>query len=966
MRTPGLLIRWTPLLFLAWATWRAAGWLPAIPVVASVVIGQRRPTKASAQRLEVFVAAGLLGVAHLLDAPWWALLAAFGYTVVLIAVAGVSGDKVLVSALVAFDHLRYPEAVDAGTRAAQDGERRRRYVDGAMGWMVCARAQVMLGRPKDAAESVTRGLELLGKTRAPEADVVGVQLHFIEGELRATRSDLAGSTRAFRTAIEAATRLRQRVGGFGMNLTAETDHYRDQAALSLAWLDMLRGHLAEAAAGCDSVLEAAGQRQDLPVFIAAAATRAGLHHSVDERDDARHCIDAVMTLAGDERHREVILTNTHVAHLVKILALTAFEVAKIRAADGDYDLLVEELTTLREMGEAAHALNVVQATSTLLADVALVRDDATEALRHLSVALRQPFTDPLADLQARQVEAAALHADGQVDRAVSAADEMVALLPTIGAPEVAADGYGLAADIAARSGHPTIAVTRVREAVRNLHLLSGHVGRLGRRRGLLANKQSTFARLMQILTASATASQAGLAGIEVAEAQREDTLVGVLSATKAAMPPRLREVADRADEVRHTLAHATESARAGRLGGIDVLTGKLRDEHAALTGQLSELIGGTFAELYVPTPITGTDLLDRCGQDGLLSLTVTDSGVTGYAGHLVCRVPGELPQIQEFQLTGAAATTVDQLRSGSATGSAESARAFGDLWAVARHDLAETLLPEQLRKWLRAGPGDPAGRHRLIICADGPLRTMPFAALPLTDRTALISHATVNRLPLLRLIGGHATEPSPRPALLGYFHPELAGAQRERQLLKTMHDSGEVDLTVAGSRGELLDQLATGRHEVLVLATHGRGHGLEFEFQFHSERGISSARLLTARIPRTVLAPACYSGADAGSDATGMIAACLAAGATEVLSGLWRLPDGPTGRLMSHIYRGLPSGAALRDIAAAAPAAAGVDPTRTNPLAWAGLMVTDRKSGLPAPAEESRQKVHLRRSAEAT
>ncbi|SIR31296.1 CHAT domain-containing protein [Micromonospora avicenniae] len=941
MSTPGALIRWAPMLLLAGATWRAAGWLPVIPLAASVVIGQRRPTKATGRRVELFLAAGLLGVAHLLDTPWWALLAAFVYTVVLIAVAGMGDDRLLVSALVAFDNLRYAEAVDAGAHAAQDSERRRRYVDAAMGWMVCARAQNMLGRPTHGAESVTRGLELLRRTRAPEADVVAVQLHFIEGELCATRSDLTGSTRAFRTAIEAATRLHRRVGGFGMNLTAETDHYRDQAVLSLAWLDMLRGRLAEAAAGCDSVLEAAGQRQDLSVFIAAAATRAGLHHGVGEREEAQHCVDAVMTLAGDERHREVILTKTHLAHLVKILALTAFEVARIRAADGDFDLLVQELTTLRELSEAAHAVNVVQATSTLLADVALVRDDTTEALRQIAVALRQPFTDPLADLQMRQVRAAALCADGQIDRAVSAADEIVALLPTIGAPEVSADVYGLAAGIAARSGHPPTAVTRVRAAVRNLHLLSGHAGRLVQRRGLLANKQSAFANLMETLTASAAAAEAGLAAIEVAEAQREDTLVGVLSATKAAMPAQLREVADRADEVRHTLAHVTESAQAGRLGEIDVLTRKLKDEHATLTRQLTHLIGGTFAEMYVPTPIAATDLLDRCGHDGLLSVTITDSGASGHVGHLVCRVPGETPQIQEFQLVGAAATTVDRLHSGSATGSAESARAFGALWGATRHDLAEALLPEQLREWLRTGPEDAHGRHRLIICADGPLRTMPFSALPLADGTAVISNASVNRLPLLRLIGGHPAAPAPRPALLGYFHPQLTGAQRERRLLERMHDSGEVDLTVAGSRDELLDQLATGRHDVLVFATHGRGHGLEFEFQFHGERGISSARLLTARTPRTVLAPACYSGADAGSDATGMIAACLAAGATQVLSGLWRLPDGPTGRLMSHLYRHLPSGIALRDIAATAPAAVGVDPTRTNPLAWAGLMVTD-------------------------
>ncbi|MEU5567662.1 CHAT domain-containing protein [Micromonospora musae] len=945
MRTTGLLIRWTPLLLLAWATWRAAGWLPAIPVVASVVIGQRRPTKASAQRLELFLAAGLLGGAHLLDAPWWALVAAFGYTVVLIGAAGVGSDRLLVSALVAFDNLRYAEAVDAGAHAAQDGERRRRYVNAAMGWMVCARAQVLLGRSQDATESVTRGLELLRRTRAPEADVVGVQLHFIEGELCATRSDLTGSIRAYRTAIEAATRLRHRVGGFGMNLTKETDHYRDQAVLGLAWLDMLRGRLAEAAAGCDSVLEAAGQRQDLSVFIAAAATRAGLHHTVGERDDARHCVDAVMTLAGDERYREVILTTTHVAYLVKVLALTVFEVAKIRAADGDLDLLVEELTTLREMGEAAHALSVVQAACTLLADVALTRGDVSEALRQLSIAGGQPFTDPLADLQMRQVEAAALCADGQLDRADAAADAMVVLLAKIGTPEVAADGYGLAADVAARSGHVTVAVARVRAAVRDLHLLSGHVGRLAQRRGLLATKRSSFAGLMETLTASAAASQAGLAGMEVAEAQREDTLVGVLSATKTAMPPQLREVADRADEVRHTLAHIADPAHAGQLGEIDVLTGRLKDEQATLTSRLTDLIGGTFAELYVPTPIAGTDLLDRCGPDGLLSLTVTDSGTADYAGHLVFRVPGEAPKIQEFQLVGSVATVLDQLRSGAATRSADSARAFGELWESTRHEIAKTLLPEQLRDWIRSTPVDAPDRHRLVICADGPLRAMPFPALPLADGVAVISNATVNRLPLLRLIGSPPAAAPTRPALLGYFHPQLAGAQRERELLTRMHESGEVDLTVAGGRDELLDELVTGRHDVLILATHGRGHGLEFEFQLHGERGISSARLLTARVPRTVLAPACYSGADAGSDATGMIAACLAAGATTVLSGLWRLPDGPTGRLMSHIYRRLPSGAALRDIAAAAPLAVGVDPTRVNPLAWAGLMVTDTTTG---------------------
>lgn len=277
---------------------------------------------------------------------------------------------------------------------------------------------------------------------------------------------------------------------------------------------------------------------------------------------------------------------------------------------------------------------------------------------------------------------------------------------------------------------------------------------------------------------------------------------------------------------------------------------------------------------------------------------------------------------------------VRDLATGQVTADLARRTAFAQAWEAVRDELSDVLLPARLREWLA---GDAS---ELIACTDGVLRNLPVAALPVGEDTVVADHVVVNRLPLLRLVDEKPVHGLRKPArVLGCFEEKLAGSVRERETLRELHASGEVQLTEVDDPAELLAMLQRQEFDLLVLSTHGSGAGLDY--RFHLPRNdLSVVSLMRSRIPPNVVAAACYSGIDAGTDATGALALFLSSGAHTVATGSWALPDERTGLLLSRVYRESDGQTALSLLINRAQRAGHHMLSDVSPLAWAGLITT--------------------------
>jgi CHAT domain-containing protein len=302
----------------------------------------------------------------------------------------------------------------------------------------------------------------------------------------------------------------------------------------------------------------------------------------------------------------------------------------------------------------------------------------------------------------------------------------------------------------------------------------------------------------------------------------------------------------------------------------------------------------------------------------------------------VWAIPGEHPRIRRFQLSTPASRLVRQLR----TAHPDHAT-FPTAWRDVRDELADLLLPAALRAWLASRP------TTLTACADGVLRNVPIAALPVADRHVLADHTVLDRPPLLRLPGQRTSLRSPqRPPpgpdgprrVLAVFEPGLAGAVAERATLRELHDLGRVTLTEVTGPTALVTALTEHEFDVLVLSTRGSGTGLDYRFHL-PDGDLAAASLLRTRIPPTVVAAACHSSTH--TDATGALTLLLTSGARDVLTGSWAPADGRTATLLAQVYRALDGTTALPALLTRAQRGAHLD--AANPLCWAGLVATSTR-----------------------
>ncbi|MEV3972837.1 CHAT domain-containing protein [Streptomyces sp. NPDC050698] len=158
-----------------------------------------------------------------------------------------------------------------------------------------------------------------------------------------------------------------------------------------------------------------------------------------------------------------------------------------------------------------------------------------------------------------------------------------------------------------------------------------------------------------------------------------------------------------------------------------------------------------------------------------------------------------------------------------------------------------------------------------------------------------------------------------RPRVVGIFDEQgLLGSRLEAQALEELSRQGHIHFTRVSSLAELESALAASSYDVLTISVHGTADD-GFEYRLLLPSGPSSpAALLHLALPPTVVLGCCWSAKSTDRpDTTAAALSCLAAGASQVIGGLWAIDDELAGQLLTQTYdgylrRGLSLSRALR------------------------------------------------------
>ncbi len=836
------------------------------------------------------------------------------------------------AASTAFDQGEYQQAIILGEQAAALAGQHRKHADQAYATLVVYRAHFALGDLDAAERTLDAARAAAGRDRMPGRLLLMWHVEHNQAVLHDAALRTSRAMLAFESAVVIAERALRTPAIQTSSQAAHVARYRRQSLLGVADLLGRTGKIAEAIRVNEDVVSSAWQDRDGPVVLAALMDRAWLHRVAGEDEEAARCVATAMESFGD---LDFHATNLVAAATAMIRVVV--EAGRFQAAAGNAEGLDEGFAEGRELAEQAGSPELLTEVLAAEVEIALSFGRAERALEVAETLRSIEATNQSMTARALRSHAQALVASGRLAEAHEGLTELVPLCHELAQPVSAFHMSLLAAWVAGELGKSGDAVTLVRDAVRGYGPISAAVGTgtvLGR---FLAGDADQRARCLTITTNAARAGvpEAGLVALEVAETWRVDAVAAALRANHASLPDDLHELVTHIDALRAAIALPRPVAPLPdqpdmHVHGRAQLESRLDD----LRGRLSRAVTESFAVHYVPTAVDGDRIIAACGDRPLVSLTATGGDSDGsVSGHTVWALPGEPVSVRRFELSPSASDLVRQLHTGRTGTDAADRAAFAATWLDVRDELADLLLPARLRDWLTSHDTE------LVVSADGVVRNVPVAALPVGEHEVVADRAVVNRLPSLRLLTDRAERTARRGPVrvLGAFAPDLPGSRQELDTLRELHETDDVWLVEVTEPDELVATLVGQEFDLLVLSTHGSGAGLDY--RFHLPAGdLAVSSLLGVRVPTSVVAAACCS--DASADATGALTSFLSAGARTVVAGSWALPDHRTGALLSHVYRAMDGITPLPTLLNQAQRAAHPRLDTANPLSWAGLTAT--------------------------
>lgn len=264
-----------------------------------------------------------------------------------------------------------------------------------------------------------------------------------------------------------------------------------------------------------------------------------------------------------------------------------------------------------------------------------------------------------------------------------------------------------------------------------------------------------------------------------------------------------------------------------------------------------------------------------------------------------------------------------------------------------------------------------SGIDRWVIVADGPLRSLPFSRLPLSDGQPVVNRIAVVFAPSVgswASANRHAKLPNQPTRFLAVGNPTLNPSEYPhlQDLPHAAQEAADVSTHFGGSRTLLGGPDATREAVVRELATadvaHFAGHAVANPWVgdawYLALSGGPPSKLTAAEVrplrlthSHLVVLAACDTAAGGGPTLASPLSlsrAFLAAGVTNVVGSLWRASNRASRVLFGHFYSELSrTGDAAESLRRAQAAlAASDDPTLAKPSQWSGFIVM---GGSPMP-----------------
>ena len=363
--------------------------------------------------------------------------------------------------------------------------------------------------------------------------------------------------------------------------------------------------------------------------------------------------------------------------------------------------------------------------------------------------------------------------------------------------------------------------------------------------GALANAQSAGVREAGLVGATLIES---LRRSAVAEGLREDTLL--LNPTALALTARIAE---------------------GERSGTDVE--KLRRE-------LAHEVSSRFARVYLPTPVTDSNLLKLARRHGcLLMFYLPPDAIAGWRAWITA--DGEA-YIEQVVLGADGAALLDTARRENGFAGPLTATPICDahvLW----ESLSAALIPARLSALIeRASLDSPM---RLLVVTDGVLSLVPWAALHIAGRP-LVEHAVVQLTPALELAAESTHECHHRTCSV------VAHVGKDTGELTALKEQATVKLTA--TQHEFVTALANTDVGGAYVGAHGSERGLRQQLQFADESILSAASALACSWPSWTVLASCLVGQVsqvAGQEPLGLPVSCILGGADTVIASVVEMTD---------------------------------------------------------------------------
>ena len=430
---------------------------------------------------------------------------------------------------------------------------------------------------------------------------------------------------------------------------------------------------------------------------------------------------------------------------------------------------------------------------------------------------------------------------------------------------------------------------------------------------------AVFSELSNIICASAKAGELGLWLLESLHRSLNADVIATARegiAYDAALLAMLAELANYETES----AQASSGKQQGRAPD-PADAAALRDK---VRRRLSELLEGDFVAESTDLEVALARLGDRlavlyhCWREGsgwiVQSVLVSPAG--GIRVHQArLTVPVQSEDISPWLTPIGVLDALDAAEPEAVTRLLLDTPLDDDVW----RELAEAMLPAA---WWDVLCPDGSKPVEVLIVPDGPIASLPLAALPVRDGKPLIEFATLAMTPSLSMLKlPQAPPPHAGTVRIAVVHLDWAEsldqvsfeAQQWQLAAQRMH---VVD--TADQHGLEAALVAVPAPDLVAISVHGSpgeapaGDGRRaFGTKVHLRDGsvLSAASALRLPWPQTVILGACWiSGVAirAGREPFGFPLACLLRGASTIIGGIAPIPDEEAARILGEVIGRLP------------------------------------------------------------